>query len=825
MIKKLSIVLALFLASCSPLIKHEQAQNAGFATLEAGASLGQTFVSRYDGLDGISVYLKPGAPGVGNLQLRLHNAPHAPGELASASLPLEQVTATGFYRFRFPALTLARNRDYYFALEIDGSGSLLAGTAPGEAYLNGALYQNMHAQDAQLTFRLAYAPGQAAAGLLGEGLTWLVWMSVAILLFILPGWAVLGGLWPAWKLLSWPVKSGLAGGLSLAIYPLLFLWTNLAGLQLGPFYAWLPPLAGIAGLVWQNRAAFRRWPIKRQTTESRSSRWFYLKADCLPELAFLVVTGLLLFTRFWAIRSLDAPMWGDSYQHTLMAQLLVENSGLFNSWEPYASLKTFTYHFGFHSLAAVFHWITSLPLEQAVLWTGQITNCLAVIAIYPLAWLVTRNRWAGVVGMLVAGLLVPVPMVYVNWGRYTQLAGQSILLSAIYLSWSLLDGASPRKSYVLAWIALGGLALTHYRVLVFGLLFFAAYFLMNFRRGQANRLVSRVFWIGSGAAILFLPWFARVFSGSILTIFRRQVTMAADQISDFTRLYNAIGDIFVYLPALIWILMPLAIGWGLWRGERGIALVSLWWFLILLAANPQWLNLPGAGALTNFAVFIAAYIPAALFLGAAAGWLAQAAGRQADRLRPGASAVVASLLCATVVAAGMWGARQRLSDVRPMEGVLFTRPDGRAAAWIRQNTPTNAIFLVNSFFTYENAIMAGSDGGWWLPFFAHRQTTLPPLNYGNEQGPTPDYRKQVNALIQQVRDLGIDHPETLDALAERGITHIYIGQRHGRVNSDEPVVEPGELLASPAFKPVYHEDRVWVFEILPAQASAKKPAP
>lgn len=51
--------------------------------------------------------------------------------------------------------------------------------------------------------------------------------------------------------------------------------------------------------------------------------------------------------------------WAILYQHTLMAQLLVDYQGLFQPWQPYAALKTFTYHFGFHanvSLHPLPHW-------------------------------------------------------------------------------------------------------------------------------------------------------------------------------------------------------------------------------------------------------------------------------------------------------------------------------------------------------------------------------------------------------------------------------------------------------------------------------------
>jgi len=52
-------------------------------------------------------------------------------------------------------------------------------------------------------------------------------------------------------------------------------------------------------------------------------------------------------------------------------------------------------------------------------------------------------------------------------------------------------------------------------------------------------------------------------------------------------------------------------------------------------------------------------------------------------------------------------------------------------------------------------------------------------------------------------------------LRARGITHVYIGQRQGRVNYAGPyVLKPTELLADSRFRLVYREDRVWVFEVV-----------
>ena len=168
-----------------------------------------------------------------------------------------------------------------------------------------------------------------------------------------------------------------------------------------------------------------------------------------------------------------------------------------------------------------------------------------------------------------------------------------------------------------------------------------------------------------------------------------------------------------------------------------------------------------------------------------------------------------------LAALALWGAGQRLGDLEIAQHALLTRPDLRAADWIRANTPQDARFLVNSFFAYSGASVVGSDGGWWLPFTAGRQTTQPPILYGTERGPRPDYRLWINALPTALQQKRVDDPEVLAMLRERGVTHIYVGQRQGRVNYSGPVaLDPRQLLDSPHFRPVYHQDRVWVFEIV-----------
>lgn len=796
----LLILFTLGLVACSPFVGIGQSTvgDAKGSRLQAGRTLGQTFLARHAGLEGIEVYLRPGRAGNGAIRLHLRPEPGSSSDLARSSLYVEAVTEPRFYRFTFDPQSDSRGRTYYAFVELEGEGSVWLGSAPGDTYLQGALYDDGEPGDAQMVFQLVYQPQQALLGLAGEAIQWVGILAAGLFLFVLPGWALLVTLWPAGGRLPWPARLGLAIGLSLALYPVLFLWTDLIGLHLGPLYAWLPASVGLAVILWQAR----RWRPARAGDRIRA----WLRSEAFwPDLALLAVAGLIFLVRFYAVRSLDVPMWGDSYQHTMIAQLLVDNGGLFDSWEPYAKLQTLTYHFGFHSDVAVFHWITGLPLPRATLWVGQILNGLAALALYPLALRLGGSRWAGVGAVLVAGLLSPMPMFYVNWGRYTQLAGQVILPVAVFLAWKALAGKNRDWRLIgLSWIALGGLALTHYRVLIFAVLFFPALLLLKVRKGRLRALATRTPLLAAGAGFLFLPWFVHIFSGRILNILASQLNTPALAPSAWTQGYNAIGDLFFYLPPLVWLALAVGIGWGIWRRQKGVAILGLWWLLILLAANPQWLRLPGAGALSNFAVFIAAYIPAALLIGAAVGWLSQ-------RFPARGTPIMLALLA---IGLALWGARHRMADLNEQQHVLVTRPDVKAAAWIRDNTRESARFLVNSFFAYGGSVIVGSDGGWWLPQLAGRQTNVPPLNYGSEQGPRPDFREWVNELTTEIQAKGIDHPEMLNILRQRGFTHVYIGQRQGRVNYDGPhVMDPEQLLASSYFRPVYHQNRVWVFEI------------
>lgn len=784
--------------------------------LEQGAPLGQTFTTYDAGLDGFSVWLRPdpAAPATGELVLTLHARPPAPAlanaatapaadmPLATVRLPADQIAAPGWYHFPFAPRQGWQPTDYMLRLTLTGAGGVLVGHADGAAYLDGAAYQHgTPLADAQLLVRPTFQPAVLLFGMGARALlAWLPLLAFCGLLFVLPGWVVLGALWPA--ALPWPARAGLAIGVSVALYPLLLLWAHTVGLQPGAWAVWLVLLPSVGALLWQQRA-LRPWSALRGW---RGSAAFW------PDCALLLVLALVFGVRLWAAVPLSVPLWGDSYHHTLIAQLLLDRGGLFQQWQPYAELESLSYHFGFHSAVAAFCWLTGRSLPGAMVDMGQVFNGLAVLALYPLAWRAGGTRWAGVGAVLVAGLLTAMPMSYTNWGRYTQLAGQTMLPAAVLLLWGALTMQPWRRgALTLAGVVLAGLFLTHYRVVLFAACFVPALLLFEGRavpwRGWAGRLAL----LGVVAGLLVAPWALNLFGSRLLALAASIAAVAGEPDAQATRvaaiaINNNIGELTRYLPLLVWLLLPLALTWAAWRRARGVLLVALWWFCCLLLVNPHWFGLPGAGTITNFALLIAAYIPASVLLGCAGAWLLL------PLLARWQGALLAGALL--LVLAG-WGVSQRADDVQPEPHALATRADLRAAAWIASETPADAHFLVHTFFAHE-AVVVGTDGGWWLPLLAHRTTMLPPASYDSEQGPQPAYQSWVNQLPATIQAEGLDDPATLALLQARGITHVYIGQQHGRVTyTGAPTLTPTELLASPHFHLRYHQDRVWIFAFVP----------
>jgi hypothetical protein len=645
-------------------------------------------------------------------------------------------------------------------------------------------------------------------------------LSLSFCYFLTPGLAILL-LFKNFNKFPIEILVSFILGVSLSLSPLLFLFANLFGVTIGRSLLWGLLIAVIGVLMI---LVGKQW---RRQRGGEQNRWQQsLKYDWGIIFVVLIVGFALFFVRFWSIRSIPLPMWGDSVHHTLIAQLLIDNGGLFDSWQPYAEMQSLTYHFGFHATVAAFALLTGLEAAKATLIVGQFLNVFAVFSLSVLAWKISNgNRWATVASWVLAGFVFFMPMYYTNWGRYTQLCGQVLLPVVVFLLWELLESEDsdstkgntrgirgflkqrPWRKILLVAITTSGLALIHYRVFLFMLGSIPVLVVYTFSRQHWRNQIVNLGLGGMFGFLLYLPWFLHIYGGKLFRGFIRGITTSPAAMSDYTREYNAIGYLSGYLPLPVWVILFLCIAWSLWRRDKKVLFVVAWWLVVVLMANPHWVGLPGAGLLSNFAVFIAIYIPASLIIGVSLTWLIEPLQKR--------SPIIANILAIlAVVLTISLTARNRINDIQPEPHAMATRQDIKAMEWIRNNTPEDARILVNSFFAYGGSTIVGSDGGWWIPYFTRRKISVPPMPYTSEKGPFPDYVQYVNSLRQMIEEKGYTDPEVVAELKARGYQYAYIGEKEGRVNYTGPVVmKPKLMIESGFYEAVYHKGKVWILRI------------
>lgn len=805
---------ALWASGCSYFVDATQPNNSlGLGSpVTATQTVGQTFVARHGGLNGVSVRMAVDGPaGDGAAILHLRANPTAQQDIAQSRLPLSRVSGPGFYEFSFPAIRDTHGQRYYFVIEAlglpDGS-SLVVGRGPGQTYDDGAMYRSGQPRDRQLTFRLHYAWGALIVSLLLGALADLQVVVVALVLFVLPGYALLTYLLPDGKY-AWGEKLGLAAGLSLCVYPLLMLWARVIGVQPGAATAWGPVIAASLALAWRYRRAARIRPAQVYSALREWAR----SAACLPDVTWLLMAALVLGVRLFVIRGYQVPFWGDSIQHVAIGQLMVDHGGLFDSWLPYTPFRTLTVHFGFHSDIAVVHWLMGDSIPRNTLVTGQIVNFLAILTLVPLANRLLQSRWAGVGTLLVAGLLSTMPMEYVNWGRYSQLAGQAVLPVAAWLTWQLAEvKARQWCAVLLTAIALAGMFLSYYRMphyyAAFVVVWLAAYALPRWRLDWRSwgRWAVQIVAVGLVMLMLLAPWLAHIAGGTLAASVEAAVASGStwEQVRSE---YEQWRGIALYVSPLLMVLAGGGLAWGLTqRGRRmGVATIGLWAVGLAALTATRLIRLPGSNHMASFAIMIGLYMP----IGLLGGYLIDSVLHNLEPLKAWAKVVaVGGLFIVT-----LWGIRERSAVIKHAYR-LVAPADVAAMDWIRTNTLSDARFLVDGFLIYNGQSVVGSDAGWWIPLLAGRQNTMPP-QYAllNEKPNQPGYDKAVTNLVAELRRAGVTSPEGIRLLCQYGVTHVYVGQGQGQIAlpPPEPMLPLSKLEASPHFAALYRQDKVGVF--------------
>ncbi|MFN8439594.1 MAG: hypothetical protein U0175_02435 [Caldilineaceae bacterium] len=628
-------------------------------------------------------------------------------------------------------------------------------------------------------------------------------LLTATFLYVLPGLVILRFLFPT-RPFSWGEQIGLSLGLCLPLYPILALWTYVADITLGKWLAWLPGEIFLLFLLWNNRLY-----IYSALSTLFSSK---LPKIQLFDLVWLIIVLWIAYNRQGAISQMVAPAWGDSVHHTMIVQLILDHNGLFQSWEPYAPIQTFTYHFGYHILIACWSWVSGISAEQAVLVGSQMLNLAAICVLYPLTTKLARgDQFAGICAIMVAGLFTQMPAYYVNWGRYTQLAAQVILPVFVWLLDEWLIERSKLKTRLLLGITLtsSGLALTHYRIAVISVTAGIAWFIWNgwyhhrYWLSWSRRLWGFVSML-VGAGLIVFPWLLIVQNGRLLWLAGALSNRAVDSTVNQAEL-TVWQSLNVYYPYFLWQIAVIGLLLGLWKNRYLSLCLLMWCGLSFGAANPFLLGLGGTGLVTNFLLIIGAYIVIAIVLG----WLGGMASNFIMKLNSGHVIYVSMILILLIVG---FEVQKRIVDTFYQ---LVTDSDIKAFSWIRENTSTNTRFLVNGFLAYGDSVVVGSDAGWWLPFYTKREATVPPILYSTEALPKTIDRTFFRQFVINVRESHGEQLRLREILCGAAITHVFIGEKQGAGGMGANPLIPTEWLEQNAdFRLLHIEDKsqVWAFD-------------
>ena len=553
-------------------------------------------------------------------------------------------------------------------------------------------------------------------------------LLVLTILLIIPGWAVViwSGAWNHWRTLQ---RLILAIGLSIAFYPILFYGARF--LSLGPTL-----LVAILGLC----AAGIAWRLRTQWRDE-----FHFEP--LEGLA-VILLGITLLTRLWMAHAHPFPAWSDSLHHTLLTQLTAETGHLPASLEPYFPVPLDMYHLGLYAIAAPVQWLAQVPAHTALLWTAQTLNGLCGIGIYLVLDRMV-GRMGALVGIVVAGLLSHHPAFYINWGRFTQVAAQSILLIAWYVTfYTIATRRKKRNAHYLIYVAASAFLsaavfLLHFRVAIFYLLLLGPSLLWLLWRAyqgkQTRSALLATTAIGLLALLILSPMLITMLAAYLQPRLHEAIpaSLSQEQITEIRSGYYRFSlDSIWILGVRPWLLIFACIA-AIWAGVRRnrLAILNIIWIvLLLLLGNTYLLEAPVLNITNLGAVVIMLYLPTALIMGSAT---QEALSLVKNPLRP---RVNAGLAIGTLII-GLLFAVIRVGDIEPYR-YFVTASDVKAMSWISNNVPADARFAVNTDFWLPD-MPHGTDGGYWIPYFTGRDITAAVmlLSLANN-----DYRSEIITL-------------------------------------------------------------------------------
>ena len=523
----------------------------------------------------------------------------------------------------------------------------------------------------------------------------------------------------------------------------------------------------------------------------------------------LGVFSLVIFNRLWMAHLYPFPAWSDSLHHTLLTQLTAQNGRLPTDIEPFAPVNLDMYHLGLYALSGSVQILSEAPAHTALLWTAQFLNAMSVIGIF-LVLDVKVSRKAALAGSLVAGIFSMQPAWYINWGRFTQVASQSILLVGWFINWETIWAWSqtPASRRTLAALTFAAVVLNtaifelHFRVAGYYLplvLLVCAWEVWRAARAQrARQAIISILVIGALSILLILPFLLdslRVYLQATATTAAAAAQMESRNLSYFQS--PLANHYIIGLQPWLLVLTGLFTVILLTRRNQTGFLVVLWVVSLWLEGHAYLLQIEVLSFTNYDGIIIMYYLPASLLIGIGVhelfAWLPSL--NKPNILQP----------TLTLLLAGAVFTSHIHSQVVDPDRYFLTSADLLAMDWVKTYTSPDSLFAINTLFWLKSAAH-GTDGGYWIPYFTGRQTTASNMlySYGDSS-----YQQQVMSLSEEVTRQQSAQVIDLTQLCRYGVDYIYLGAHPSPI----PTFTPERIAAAPGATLVYDAKGVKIFQI------------
>lgn len=733
--------------------------------------------------------------------------------LASRRLVTNATSHNSTVRLNFSPISDSSQKTLYLSMSGGvGNGLSLWGYSaavwPGGQLINGG-----DAQALRMTTRYAFQWSTAFSEI-GNMLGRFGGTIITLLLYLpLPG-ALMLSFAPVFKKWGPTVRLALGFALGASVWPLIWMWLTVLGFQFSAPILWGLLIVGWAAVIFQQ--------VRQQV---RTKSGLLASAELWLMMFFMLFIFLL---RLLAVRDQAFLPWVDSSRHALITAIMRDSGQFLTTYEPYLPVNWSGYHYGFHTFSAGVAIMLGerVGLPDLLLATMQLLSTLVCLAVYAAGTLLTGRRAIGWIAAFMVGLPFLFPAYYSTWGRLTQISGMLVLPLLIgllvHLSWG-----KPGRNMMIAVLAVlaAGLFLLHARLffyfIPFGLvlvLFYGAGWLGKKKPSGWSwgylytGPMAHLFAIGLCAAVLVVPRLWRLVNETTYVGVGVVSANSGRPLLQFPIQYvNAGWEQWFWIAAGSALVLALIYYRLEAQGEQYLkitALMTLWLGLLYLmtagpSLHPNWpILLPQASV--NSA-YIASFAAEAILIGIAVVLLF----KTVDHFHRLAGFVTIAFMGAAFMGVGLFGIKNQVVVLNRVT-ILAKPAEIAAIEWIDENTPANAK-IANNAWLWLNSTWAGTDASGWINPMTGRLTGTPPIDHIYNSrlfGITSGF----NSAAKSISDWS--QPESIELLRGNGFNYIYIGINDGGGGVD---MDPAGLSRNSEVKPVYVEDGVYIFEILPAE--------